>query len=75
MLLVKIDQWASRHNAIGIDLCLTHVIVSLNVIEAAGFFNGWMLVQIFEIIPEIGIIHNSTEIAFEVTVINRIESQ
>ncbi len=52
---------------------MRHVIVALDVVEVHRFRHTVVLIKIAQIRPEIRVIDNTPQIAFEVTVVNRVE--
>jgi hypothetical protein len=49
--------------------------MQLDVFEIARFLHPWLLVQVFEIVPEIWVFVNVAQVALEVDVINGIEAE
>lgn len=54
---------------------MTFVVMLFNMVEIAGFFHSRLLVNRFEIVPQIGKVPNVAEVAFKVPVIDRVEAQ
>ena len=54
---------------------MADVVVALDMVEVAGFFDARNLIDIAQIAPEIWIIHDATQVAFEMYVINRVEAK
>lgn len=73
MRLFQIQDRSFGHNSSWIDLGMAHVIVALDVIEIAGFLNTRKLVDIAQIPPEVGVVHNPLDIAFEMDIIDWIK--
>jgi hypothetical protein len=70
---VEVDVWPLWHNLVRIHIGVAHVVVQLNVLHIAGGFEGRVLVQVSQVTPEVGIVHNSPQVALEVDVVNRVE--
>ena len=62
------------HNAGGINVIMCDVVVTLDVIEFDGVGNPFLLIQIFEVPKEIRVIHDASDVAFKMSVIDGIES-
>ena len=56
------------------DLCMSYLIVMLNVKEICCVTKAWCLVEVTKIAPKVGIINNSFLVAFEMTNIDWIKS-
>ncbi len=54
---------------------MTLVVMQLDVFKIASSLYSWLLVQVFDIVPEIWILKNVAQVALEVDVINRIEAE
>ena len=62
------------HNARGINVIMRQVVMAFDMIEINRVGNTFLLIQVFEIAEEIRIIHDTPDITFKVSVIDRIES-
>ena len=69
----QIEFWADRYDAGGINLCLRHVIVTLDVIEVDGLCDTRLLVQIHQVSLKIRVINNASDVALEVAVIDDVK--
>ena len=65
---------AKGHDAGGVNFIVSHVVMPFDVIEIHGVGNAVILVEIFEIAKEVGVISDTSDIAFEVPVIHRVEA-
>lgn len=72
---VKVNDGSFWHNAIGVYLRLAHIVMTLNMIQIARCFDARILINIFQVIPQIWEIDNALQIAFEMPVIYRIKPQ
>jgi len=72
---VKIKDWSLGDNTAWVNVGMTLVVMQLDVFKIASFLHTGLLVQIFEIVPEIWILKNVAQVALEVDVINRIEAE
>jgi len=70
----KVKQGTDGDNASGVDVVVGNVVVAFNVVEVDGFGDARLLVKIAEIALEVGIIDDPAEVAFEMTVINGVET-
>lgn len=64
----------SRNNSGGIDGVMATVIMSFNMLKIAGLFDARMVIDAFDIVPELGIVPNMAAVAFKVTVVNGIKA-
>ncbi len=64
---------ADRNDAGRIDVVVRDVVVPLDMVEIHGFCNAVCLVQIFEIPEEVRVVENSPDIAFKMSVIDRVK--
>ena len=55
------------HNARRINIIMRDVIVAFDVIEIDSVGNSFMLIQLFEISKQIGIIHDASDVTFKVS--------
>ena len=65
---------SERHDASGIDLVVSHVIMALDVVEIHGVGDSIILIEIFEITEEVRVIGNAANVAFEVPMIDGVEA-
>ena len=63
-----------RDDAGRVDVIMCHIVVPLDMVEIDGLGDAVGLVEIFEITEQAWVIDDATEVAFEVAVIDRIES-
>ncbi len=49
--------------------------MQFNVFKIAGVLYPWLLVEVFEIIPEIGVFIDVAQVALEVNIINCVEAE
>ena len=59
---------------VGIHLTLAAVIVPLDLIDADGLGNAGHGIKIAQIIPQVGIVGDAAQIAFEMAVIDGVET-
>ena len=71
---VQIEGRADRHDAGGIYLIMRHVIVPLDVVEVHRRGYPVVLIQIAQVRPEVRVVDNAAKVAFEVAMLDRIES-
>src|SRR5579884_3329691 len=74
MRRVQVLDRAERHDACGIDVIVSDVVVALDVIEIDGVGNSVLLVEMFEVAEQMWVIGDAAEIALEMAVINRVEA-
>src|SRR5205823_8927101 len=70
----KIDNRSEWHDPSRINFLVRHVIMTLDVIDADGLGDSRLLIQVEQITLQVRIIDDATEIAFEMAVINDIET-
>ena len=70
----EIDDRSDRHDARRINLTLAAVIMPLDLIDANGLGYSGHLIKVAQIIPEIGIVGDAPQIAFEMAVIDAVET-
>src|ERR1700722_6049336 len=71
---VEIDRGTLRDDAGWIDGRVAGVVVTLDLIEVDGLGDARDLVQLAQVVPEIWIVDDAPQIAFEVTVVDRFEA-
>jgi hypothetical protein len=71
--LGQIEFGADWYDAGGINCCLRHVVVTLDVIEVDGLGDTRLLVQIHQVSLKIRVINNASDVALEVAVIDDVE--
>jgi len=74
MWFLKIEQWTCGHNTMRIYSLMARVVVVFGMHEVAGILNTRPLVKVPCVGPQIGVVHDATNIAFEMTVVNHIET-
>jgi hypothetical protein len=70
----KIEIRSERHDASGIDRIVALIIVPFDVCEIGGAGDIGILIKLAGEPPKIGVIHEASQIAFEMSHIDRIES-
>ncbi len=70
----KILIGAEWHDAGRVNVIMRDVVVACDMIEINCVGNPFLLIEIFEISEEIGIIHNAPDVAFEMSMMDRIKS-
>src|SRR5690349_8953330 len=74
MRRVESDLRTDGNDTRRIDLRMAHIIVPLDVIEIYRLFDPRPLIKLAQIVRKIWIVGDPAQIAFEVTDINRIET-
>jgi hypothetical protein len=72
---VKVEDWSFGNNASWVDVGMTLVVMHLDVFKVTRFLDSWLLVEVFEIVPEVGIFVNMAQVALEVDVIHRVKTE
>ena len=62
------------HNPGGINIIMRDVIVAFDMIKIDRVSNPFLLIQIFEIPEKIRVIHDASDVAFKVAMIDGIKS-
>ena len=57
-----------------IDSFMAAIIVFLDVVEVDCFCNSWHIVNAFGVIPEVWIVSQMSDIAFEMAIINTVKT-
>ena len=57
-----------------IDVVVGDVVVALDVVEVDGAGDAVGLIEVFEVIEEVGVVDDSPEVALEMTVVDGVES-
>src|SRR5262245_34777114 len=70
----EIERRAERHDAGRVHMAVAAVIVPLDVIHVHGRGDAGLLVEVAQVVAEIGIVDDAAQIAFEVAVIDRVEA-
>ena len=68
---VKILVGSQGHDARGIDVLVGHVIMTFDVIHIHRVSHSLILIKIFEIAEQMGIIDDAPNVAFEMPMIHR----
>src|SRR5690606_34599195 len=71
---VQVKFWADRHDTVRVDAVMAAVVVLLDVVEADGFRHARPLVKLASVAPQIGVIDQTPDVAFEMAVVNGIEA-
>ena len=72
--LREIEQRADGNDARWINLTVRDVVVTFDVIKVDSIGDAWLLIQVHQVSLQVGIIENASQVAFEVAVINRVET-
>ncbi len=75
MRRVPVNDRAERHDPVRIDRAVAGIVVQLVVLEINRFGDAGPLIEIPRITPQVRVIHQTSEITFEVSEINRVEPQ
>lgn len=70
----EIDERPDRHDAGWIDLPLAAVIMPLDLIDVNRLGNSGHRIEVAQIIPQVGIIGDTPQVAFEMTVIDGVKA-
>ncbi len=73
MRLREIERRANRDDAGGINFRVRHIIVTLDMIEVDGLGDTGLLIQVHQVTLEVRVVDDAADVAFEMTVINRVE--
>ena len=74
MRLVEIQSWPYWYNARWIDVVMRDVVMAFDVIHVDRFGDAGLLIKIQQVAVKVWVIQNSAHIAFEMAVINRVET-
>src|SRR6516164_4960936 len=69
----EIDLWADRNDARRVHLVLAAVVMPLDVIDADGLRYSRHLIEITGVIPQIRVVGDPPQIAFEMTVVDSVK--
>ena len=64
---------ADRNNTSGVDIIVRDVVVAFDVVYIDGLGNAVGLVKIFQIPEQVRVVDDSSEIAFEMSVVHGVE--
>ena len=70
----EVDQRPDRHDPGRIDTAVAAVIVTLDMVEVHRLGDARHLIEIAQVIPEIGIVDDAPHVALEVAVVDRVET-
>ena len=65
--------WSNRDNPGRIDVIVGVVVMPLDVVEVDGLANPRLLIKISQIAVQVRVIDDATDVAFEMSVVNRIK--
>ena len=74
MRLREIEQRADGNDTRRVNRSVRNVVMAFDVIKVDGIGDAWLLIQVHQVSLQVGIIDNAPQVAFEMAVINRIES-
>src|SRR5438094_4735258 len=74
MGLGEIEERADQDDPCRIDFSVRHVVMALDVIKVHGISDARLLIQIQQVTLQIPIVDDATQVAFEMAVINRVET-
>lgn len=74
MGFVEVQFRAKRYDSGGIDRVVARVVVMLYVIDIAGWADFRVLVDVFDVIPQVGEIGERTQVALEMAVVDGVEA-
>ena len=75
MWFIKVQRWTNGYDAMRIDRVMTFQIVSFGMFEIACFGNAGPLIKVARIGPQVRVVHQAFQVAFEVTVIHKVKAQ
>ena len=70
----EVNLWAARHNAGRIDAFVTLIIVLFDMGKMARLCHAGYLIQVFDVVPQIGITGDAPEVALEMAVAHEVKS-
>ena len=70
----QIKLWSDGNYLGRIDVIVGDVVMLFDVLEVDGLGDSWLLIQIPQVAVQVGIVHDSAKVAFEVPVIDGIEA-
>jgi hypothetical protein len=68
------QERASGHDAGGVEALVAPVVVVLDVVHVDGLRYTRLLIEISQISPQVRIVHDASQVAFEVSVVNGVEA-
>ena len=71
---MQIENRTEWNDAGWVNLAMSHVIMTLYMIQVDRIRNAGLLKKVAQIALEIRVIHNSAQVTFEVPVVNGIEA-
>ena len=72
-LCCEVERWPERDDSGGINFGVRHVIMTLDMIEINRLGDTGLLIQVHQVTLEARVIDNTTDVAFEVTVIDNVK--
>src|SRR5262245_39280175 len=69
----QVQFGANRNDPSGVDLLMRHVVMTLDMLEIDRFCYSRLLIKVQEITLQIWIIHNPSNVALEMPVINGVK--
>jgi hypothetical protein len=70
---IQILLWSNRHNPGRIDVIVGVVVMPFDVVEVDGLGNPRLLIKISQIAIQVRIIDDTTDVAFEMSMVNRVK--
>lgn len=75
MRLQPVDIGVHWYDAMGIYGVVTIVIMAHDMLHSYGLGDPWILVELAGIGPEVGVVADPLQVAFEVQMIHRVKAQ
>src|ERR1043166_8138533 len=70
----EVEQGTERDDAGGVDVVVGDVVVTLDMVDVDGFEDAGLLIKIAKVALKVWVVDDPAEVAFEMTVINSIET-
>ena len=70
----QVQDRAERHDARRIDLGVCHIVMALDVVEIDRLGDTRLLIEVHQITPQVRIVDDAPEIAFEMPVVDDVEA-
>src|SRR5918995_1304202 len=70
----EVQDRTLRHDAGGVDALVAPVVMLLYVVHIYGLSHTRLLIQVSQISPQVGIVHDAPQVALEVSVVNGVEA-
>ena len=64
----EVQVGTDSHNSMRVNITVTLLVVALNVEEVSGLSKSWCLIEVSQIAPHVGIVHDTLLIALWIRV-------